>query len=201
MYSGIGISPGNVPVYLGSSLKVVDRRVKVAEVVLRCVICGLGVLSAFLIGSDTQVKQIFSIEKKAKFTDMKALVFLVIANGIAASYSLLQVFRCIVSMLRGSVLFSKPLAWVIFSCDQILAYLTFSAVAAAAQSAVIAELGQPELQWMKICNLYGKFCTQVGEGIVSAFLVSLSMVTLSCMSAFNLFRLYGSNKSKNSGRC
>ncbi|XP_077222021.1 CASP-like protein 2B1 [Tasmannia lanceolata] len=199
MNSGVGISPGNVPVYHGSRLKEVERRVKVAEVVLRCVICGFGVLAAVLVGSDTQVKQIFSIEKKAKFTDMKALMFLVIANGIAASYSLVQGFRCVVSMLRGSVLFSKPLAWAIFSCDQILAYVMLAAVAAAAQSAVIAEFGQPELQWMKICNLYGKFCTQVGEGIVSAFLVSLSMVTLSCMSAFNLFRLYGSNKSKNSG--
>jgi len=78
-----------------------------------------------------------------------------------------------------------------------MAYVTLAAVAAAAQSAVLGEFGQPQLQWMKICNLYGKFCTQVGEGLASAVVVSLSMVTLSCVSAFNLFRLYGSNKGKN----
>ncbi|KAK2997727.1 hypothetical protein RJ639_025268 [Escallonia herrerae] len=214
-YLGVGVSPGNVPVYHGSNLKVVDRRVRLAELVLRCLICGLAILAAVLIGSDTQVKTIFGVQKKAKFTDMKALVFLVVANGLAAAYSLVQGLRCVVSMVRGSVLFSKPLAWAIFSCDQSIAvfavlsfrrvmtlsaelvncvlgnrvitipsksrtptgaddqlmtYLTLAAVAAAAQSAVYAKLGQPELQWMKICNMYSKFCNQVGEGIASALI-------------------------------
>ncbi|EEF39508.1 CASP-like protein 2B1 [Ricinus communis] len=199
-YLGVGVSPGNVPVYHGSNLKVIDKRVRLAELVLRCLICGLGVLAAVLVGTDTQVKEIFSIQKKARFTDMKALVFLVIANGIAAAYSLLQGVRCVVGMVRGSALFSKPLAWAIFSGDQMMAYLTVAAVAAAAQSAVFAKLGQPELQWMKICNMYGKFCNQVGEGIASALLVSVSMVVLSCISAFSLFRLYGANKGKDCTR-
>ncbi|KAK2978516.1 hypothetical protein RJ640_010162 [Escallonia rubra] len=199
-YLGVGVSPGNVPVYHGSNLKVVDRRVRLVELVLRCLICGLAVLAAVLIGSDTQVKTIFGVQKRAKFTDMKALVFLVVANGLAAAYSLVQGLRCVVSMVRGSVLFSKPLAWAIFSCDQLMTYLTLAAVAAAAQSAVYAKLGQPELQWMKICNMYGKFCNQVGEGIASALIVSLSMVVLSGISAFSLFRLYGENKGKNSAR-
>ncbi|KAK3000038.1 hypothetical protein RJ639_022635 [Escallonia herrerae] len=160
-YLGVGVSPGNVPVYHGSNLKVVDRRVRLAELVLR---------------------------------------FLVVANGLAAAYSLVQGLRCVVSMVRGSVLYSKPLAWAIFSCDQLMTYLTLAAVAAAAQSAVYAKLGQPELQWMKICNMYSKFCNQVGEGIASALIVSLSMVVLSGISAFSLFRLYGGNKGKNSAR-
>ena len=83
---------------------------------------------------------------------------------------------------------------------QVIAYLTLAAVAAAAQSAVFAEFGQQELQWMKICNMYGKFCNQVGEGIVSAVIVSLSMVVLSAISAFSLFRLYGGSKGTSSGR-
>lgn len=73
-YLGVGVSPGNVPVYHGSSLKVVDKRVRLAELVLRCVICGLAIVGAVLIGTDSQVREIFSIRKKAKFTDMKALV-------------------------------------------------------------------------------------------------------------------------------
>ncbi|KAG5516279.1 hypothetical protein RHGRI_037099 [Rhododendron griersonianum] len=200
-YLGVGVSPGNVPVYHGSNLKAVDRRVRIAELVLRCLICGLGVLAAVLIGFDTQIKEIFSIKKKAKFTDMKALVFLVVANGLAAAYSLVQGLRCVVSMVRGSVLFNKPLAWAIFSGDQLMTYLMLAAVAAAAQSSVFAKFGEPELQWMKICTMYGKFCNQVGEGIASALFASLSMVALSGISAFSLFRLYGGNKGgKISGR-
>lgn len=73
-YLGVGVSPGNVPVYHGSDLKVIDRRVRIGELVLRCLICVLGVVTAVLVGTDTQVKEIFSIQKKARFTDMKALV-------------------------------------------------------------------------------------------------------------------------------
>lgn len=196
-YLGVGTSTNNVR---GSNLKVIDRRVRVAELSLRCLICGLAILAAVLIGTDSQVKEIFTIQKKAKFTDMKALVFLVIANGLAAAYSVIQVLRCVLSMIRGSVLFNKPLAWVIFSGDQIMAYLTLSAVAAAAQSSVFSKIGQSELQWMKVCNMYGKFCNQIGEGIASAVIASLGMVLLSAISAFSLFRLYGGNQGKSDAR-
>ncbi|KAL5708135.1 hypothetical protein ACHQM5_018963 [Ranunculus cassubicifolius] len=178
----LGVSPGNVPVYHGSNMKAVDRRLRILEVVLRCVICGLGALAAVLVGTDKQSKQ--------------TLMFLVIANAIVACYSLIHGVRCVVSMIRATVLFNKPLAWAIFSGDQMMAYLTLAAVATAGQSAVFAKMGQPELQWMKICNMYGKFCNQVGEGIASALIVSLTMVFLSCLSAFNLFRLYGGAKGK-----
>lgn len=84
---------------------------------------------------------------------------------------------------------------------QVMAYMTVAAVAASAQSAVISKLGLPELQWMKVCDMYGKFCNQVGEGVASAVIVSLSTVALSCISAFSLFRLYGGgNKGKSSAR-
>lgn len=42
-----------------------------------------------------------------------------IANATAACYSFVLGVRCIVSMVRGSVLFNKALAWTIFSCDQV----------------------------------------------------------------------------------
>ncbi|CAN4105983.1 unnamed protein product [Withania somnifera] len=192
-YLGSGVIPG-------SNLKVIDKRVRIVELTLRCLILGLAIVGAVLIGSDSQVKVIFTIKKEAKFTDMKVLVFLVIANGLAAAYSLIQVVRCIFSMIRGSVLFSKPLAWAIFSGDQLMAYLILAAVAAAAQSGVISKVGQPQLQWMKVCNLYGKFCNQVGEGIASSAIVSLSMILLSSLSAFSLFRLYGNNGGKSDAR-
>ncbi|CAN0890832.1 CASP-like protein 2B2 [Linum grandiflorum] len=192
-YLGVGVSPGNVPVYHGKSLKVIDRRVRVSELVLRCLTCVLGLVCIVLVVTDTQVKEFFSIQKKASYTDVKAMVFLVIANGIAAAYSFVQVVRCVVSMVRGEVLFNKPLAWIIFSGDQAMAYLTVAALAATIQSSVFAETGQAELQWMKTCDMYAKFCNRAGEGVGSAVLACLSMVLVSCISAFGLFRLYNSN--------
>ncbi|KAI0516443.1 hypothetical protein KFK09_009118 [Dendrobium nobile] len=173
-----------------------ERKLRVGEMVLRLAVLGLGVTAVALVGSASQVRTFFSLEKKAKFTDMKVLVFLVVANGVAAGYSLLQGMFCVVRMVKGGVVSSKGLAWVIFACDQVMAYVTLSASAAAVQSAVLGQFGQPELEWMKTCNLYRKFCTQVGEGLVSAFIASLIMILLSCFSAFNLFRLYGSRKAR-----
>ncbi|QCD77228.1 hypothetical protein DEO72_LG1g850 [Vigna unguiculata] len=196
-YLGVGVSTGIVPVNHDTNAKVFERRIKITELVLRCVILGLGVLAAVLVGTDSQVKEFFSIQKTAKFTDMKALVFLVVANGLAAGFSLVQGLHCIICMVRGRALLSKPLAWAIFSGDQVMAYVTVAAVAASGQSGMLAKVGQAELQWMELCKMYGKFCNQVEEGIVSAFVVSLSMVVLSCFSAFSLFRLYGDHKLKN----
>ncbi|KAL2923014.1 CASP-like protein 2B2 [Bienertia sinuspersici] len=97
-FGGVGISPGNVTVYHGScNVRVAERKVRIAELV--------------------EVKVIFSITKKAKFIDMKSLVFFMTVNGIVATYSLVQAVRCIVGMIRGSILFSKPLDWIIFSGD------------------------------------------------------------------------------------
>lgn len=61
-------------------------------------------------------------------------------------------------------------------------------------AAAVAKLGEAEVQWMSICEMYGKFCRQIGEGIASALVMSLCMLLLSALSAFSLFRLYGPNK-------
>ncbi|KAI9123525.1 hypothetical protein K1719_004825 [Acacia pycnantha] len=74
--------------------------------------------TSVLVGTDNQVRQVLPVEKKAKFTDMKSLVFLVGAKVLVAVYSLIQGFRGVVSMIRGSVLISKPIAWLIFSAVQ-----------------------------------------------------------------------------------
>lgn len=83
---------------------------------------------------------------------------------------------------------------------QAIAYLCVAGIAAAAQSAAFAKLGEPELQWMQICNMFGKFCNQVGDGIAIALLASIGMVLVSCVSAFGLFRLYGGSKVRQSYR-
>ncbi|KAA0035678.1 CASP-like protein 2B1 [Cucumis melo var. makuwa] len=173
-YAGIGISPGNVPVYHGSNLKVFDKRVRVVELVLRFVICGLGVLAAVLVGTDTEV-----------FSGSKCC-----SSGL--------LFGARITMC-GVHAEGKSALQQAFSLDHFL-WRSVAAVASAAQSAVFGKLGQPELQWMKICDLYKKFCNQVGEGLASAVVVSLSMVVLSCISASSLFRLYNGGKNKSNSR-
>lgn len=73
-YLGVGISPGNVAVYHGGKMKLIDRRLRLTELLLRCSVSVLALLALILVVTDTQVKTIFTIEKRAKYTDMKALV-------------------------------------------------------------------------------------------------------------------------------
>lgn len=68
------MSPGNVAVFHGGKMKLIDRRLKLTELLLRCSATLLALLALILIVTNTQVKQIFTIEKRAKYTDMKALV-------------------------------------------------------------------------------------------------------------------------------
>ncbi|KAL2989749.1 hypothetical protein AAZX31_11G156000 [Glycine max] len=65
------------------------------------------------------------------------------------------------------------------SSIQVMAYMMVAAVAAVLQSGVLGRTRQAKLQWMKVCKMYGKFCNQMGEGITSDFVVSLSVVVIS----------------------
>ncbi|KAG8093191.1 hypothetical protein GUJ93_ZPchr0012g21217 [Zizania palustris] len=184
-----------------------ERKVKVAEVALRCLVCGLGALAAALVATGSQTRTFFSLERKARYTDMKALVLLVAAQGAAAGYSLLQAARCVATMARrrgggsGSGVMgsrSRAAAWCVFSFDQAVAYVLMAATAAALQSSLLGKRGQLELQWMGICDLYGAFCRRVGEGLACAVASGLAAVLLAALSAFNLFRLYDGGKSSSS---
>ncbi|XP_078154284.1 CASP-like protein 2B1 [Carex rostrata] len=176
----------------GERLKGAERKVKIWEVALRCAALVLGATAVALIVTNKEVKVVMSVQETAKFTYSKAMVYLVIANGLVAAYSLVQLVRCVASLLQGFMLSSRAVAWAIFVSDQITAYVTLSAIAATMQAAVIAEYGQPEFQWMKTCNIFRQFCFQSGEGAAMAFLVSMASICLSGISAFNLFRLYDS---------
>uniref|UniRef100_A0A0E0FCK4 CASP-like protein n=1 Tax=Oryza meridionalis TaxID=40149 RepID=A0A0E0FCK4_9ORYZ len=180
-----------------------ERKAKVAEVALRCAVCALAALAAALVGTGSQTRTFFSLEKKARFTDMKALVLLVAAHGAAAVYSLLQLARCaaaaaFVSRNGGGNGGAAVVAWSVFLCDQAVAYALMAATAAALQSSVVGKRGQPELQWMPVCGLYDAFCRRVGEGLAAAVAAGLAAVLLAAVSAFNLFRLYGGGGGRKS---
>uniref|UniRef100_A0A7N0UFH7 CASP-like protein n=1 Tax=Kalanchoe fedtschenkoi TaxID=63787 RepID=A0A7N0UFH7_KALFE len=72
-YLGVGVSPANIPVNHATDLNATDRRLRLTELVLRCAICGLAVLSALLLTTAHQVKEVFLVEKAAKYSQMKAL--------------------------------------------------------------------------------------------------------------------------------
>ncbi|KAH0891711.1 hypothetical protein HID58_054140 [Brassica napus] len=77
-----------------------------------------------------------------------------------------------------------------------MAYMSVAAIAASSESGVIGIRGEEELQWMKVCNMFGKFCNRGAGGVASAMLASFAMVLVSRISAFSLFRLYGATNQR-----
>jgi len=55
-------------------MKLIDRRMRLTELLLRCSISVFALLALILVVTDTEVKLIFTIKKTAKYTDMKAVV-------------------------------------------------------------------------------------------------------------------------------
>ncbi|KAE8700140.1 CASP-like protein 2C1 [Hibiscus syriacus] len=166
------------------------------EALLRLTAISMLVLTACLVGFDSQTKVVFYIEKKASFKDLRALVGLVYVTSLAAAYNLLQLScssfsaRC-----KGSSLQSCTyLAWLRFVLDQAAVYVVFAGNLAATEHALLVVTGEENFQWVKWCGKYSRFCVQIGGSLLCGFGASVAMIFIASISAFNLFRLYSPTK-------
>ncbi|KAI8014817.1 CASP-like protein 2C1 [Camellia lanceoleosa] len=163
------------------------------EALLRLSSTLLLVLTACLVGFDTQTKVIFlSTVRKATFRDLNALMALVCIDSVAAAYNLLQLLRCFVSCsFKANQMQSYLcLAWVCFLLDQATVYLVVATNSAALAASFLAITGASNLQWMKLCDKYTRFCIQIGGALLCGYAASLSLALISILSGYSLFRLY-----------
>ncbi|OWM84343.1 hypothetical protein CDL15_Pgr027113 [Punica granatum] len=164
------------------------------EALLRACAVLMLVLTACLVGMDTQTKAIvFTYKKKVTYKYLNALTAMVYIDVAAAAYSLLQLSRCTISVWSHKNLITydqKNLAWGFFLLDQVVVYAVFAVNSAAAQAALLAVTGSKGLQWMKWCNRFTRFCIQIGGSLFCGYVTCFLLATVSFNSAFNLFRLY-----------
>ncbi|KAK3006985.1 hypothetical protein RJ639_017093 [Escallonia herrerae] len=166
-----------------------------SEAFLRLATTLLLLMTALLVLFDSQTKLIYSsILRKATYKDLNALFVLVLVEFSAASYNLLQLVRyCIASrFMPGLIVSHKNLAWICFWLDQVAVYTVFAANSAALAASLLAVTGSSGFQWMGVCNIYARFCFQIGGALVCGYFASLLMALVSSISAFSLFRLYSS---------
>ncbi|OVA20932.1 Uncharacterized protein family UPF0497 [Macleaya cordata] len=74
------------------------------------------------------------------------------------------------------------------------AYVSFATNTAAAQAALLAITGANNFQWLKVCNIYTRFCIQCGGALSCGLVASILMSVISSISAYNLFRHYSSKE-------
>ncbi|XP_024980615.1 CASP-like protein 2C1 [Cynara cardunculus var. scolymus] len=164
------------------------------EAFLRVCATLLFITTACLVRLDTQTSLIFtSFSRTATFRDMNALFVLVFIDIAAAGYNLIQlVIRGLLSShLKPDMTTSyKHLAWLSFLFDQVVAYMVFAATSAALTASLLALTGEHDLFWMKLCNKFNRFCTQIGGAMLCGYTAFIFMVMVSSLSAFGLFRHY-----------
>uniref|UniRef100_A0A7N0SWW8 CASP-like protein n=1 Tax=Kalanchoe fedtschenkoi TaxID=63787 RepID=A0A7N0SWW8_KALFE len=166
--------------------------VKRMQLVLRAVAVLVLVLTACLVGLDSQTKLVFGIlEKKATFRDLDALFVLVHVVSVAAGYNLVQLGQEIATRNRSegrssSSSFYLYLNWVCFFFDQVAVYLVFAANCAALEASMLAVTGAERLQWMKLCDTFTRFCFQMGGGLVCGFIACFVMAAISSYVSFKV---------------
>ncbi|KAK9130161.1 hypothetical protein Sjap_010648 [Stephania japonica] len=151
------------------------------------------VTTACIVRVDSETKPIFGgLEKKATISDLPSLKTYVIVVSAVAGYHLIQLTLCLIRIRfekkpRG---FNKVMAWTSFFTDQIVSYVSFATTLAATQLAILAITGADEFEWLKLCNIYTRFCVQIGGGIFCSSVANFLMWSMASISGFNLFRFY-----------
>ncbi|KAM0933789.1 putative casparian strip membrane protein [Dioscorea sansibarensis] len=172
------------------------NKVRKGEGILRLISMVLSTMTALLVGLDTQTKTVFFIEKKATVKDLQPLWIATIVASVVAGYQLIQLCRCLASTWLSETTQACKctllLAWVSLLFDQGTTYMMFASTVAATQASMIAVTGVKPFQWTKLCNIYTRFCFQMGGGFFCGIITSVSMAFVAFISANHLFKLYPS---------
>lgn len=152
----------------------------------------LATMTALVVGLDAETKKVFIIERKATVHDLQALWVATIVASATAGYHLLQLCLTVgFSWIdKNPCRCSKLFAWIRFVFDQGAAYAIFVGTVRGAQGSLVALFGVKALQWDKVCNIYTRFCVEIGGGVACGLLASIAMAVVSTASAYRLFCLY-----------
>lgn len=183
---------GAVPVSHATSDNAKLRRANTAAILLRLISSALCIIAMVVMVTNEQTKRLvfpanppIVISRKAKYTDVKALVFYSYVNGVVAGYLLLHaIYSIFASFKSGSV---RLRLWATFIVDQLMIYVLIAAASVATEVSYIAKEGATKVAWEPVCDMFGKFCDQVGGSLIACFFGILVLAALVVISAYQLF--------------
>ncbi|KAJ4724935.1 CASP-like protein [Melia azedarach] len=127
--------------------------------------------------------QFFQFE--AQYDDFEVFVFFLITNGIVSAYLILSLPFSIVCIIRP---YAAGLKLLLIIFDTVIMALTIAAAAAAASIVYLAHSGNPNANWLAICQQFGDFCQATSAAVVASFITSTLLICLIVLSAFALRR-------------
>lgn len=128
---------------------------------------------------------------RARWNDFGSFKWFLLANAIVCAYSILAALASLLGVCtRRGPLSLRPIAWLTFLVDFLLASALMSAVASATTIAWIGYKGQSNAGWQSQCGLVRTFCHRVLGALIASYAgwVFLALSTLVAASALHTLR-------------
>ncbi|XP_019462726.1 PREDICTED: CASP-like protein 1D2 [Lupinus angustifolius] len=124
------------------------------------------------------------VPQPAKFRYSPAFVYFVAAFSVSGLYSIITTLASL-SVIKKPELKTKLLLHFIF-LDVLILGIIASATGTAGGVAYVGLKGNKHVGWLKICNVYDKFCKHTGGSIAVALFGTIVTVFLIWLSAYNI---------------
>ncbi|KAG8371152.1 hypothetical protein BUALT_Bualt13G0057000 [Buddleja alternifolia] len=163
------------------------RGVAIFDFILR--ICALvaALAATATMGTTDQTLPFFTqfFQFQASYDDLPTFTFFVVANAIASGYLVLSLPFSIVGIVRPHAVGVKLLLLIL---DTVMVAFTTAAAAAAAAIVYLAHNGNPNTNWLAICQQFNDFCQKVSGAVVASFIAAVILIFLVVLSAVALRR-------------
>ncbi|XVF76156.1 hypothetical protein PTKIN_Ptkin13bG0243500 [Pterospermum kingtungense] len=127
--------------------------------------------------------QFFQFE--AGYDDLPTFMFFVIAMALVGGYLVLSLPFSIVTIVRPHAVAPRLL---LFISDIVALTLCTAAGSAAAAIVYLAHNGNPNTNWLAICQQFGDFCQETSGAVVASFVAVVVLAFLVMLSGFALKR-------------
>lgn len=106
-----------------------------------------------------------------------------VSNAIACSYAAISLL-----LLLADKNGNKGLAMLILLLDLAMVALLFSANGAAGAVGLVGYQGNSHVQWRKVCDVFGEFCSHVAVAVALSLLGSLAFFLLVALAAIRILK-------------
>ncbi|XP_043718008.1 CASP-like protein Ni6 [Telopea speciosissima] len=161
---------------------------------LRVLLLASSLSALLLMVNSTQIKLILTlfgdVSVTEKYTGFPALVYIVVALSICFAYSFSTICgtRWILKKERCSSKTLLKFYLTLIVTDVVMVGVVAAATGAAGGIGLYMGLeGNPNEGW--ICEVFTKFCTNVGVSIIFSLFASVLLAVLVVFSAFSIYRL------------
>ncbi|XVF05134.1 hypothetical protein REPUB_Repub05bG0145200 [Reevesia pubescens] len=163
------------------------KGIAICDFLLRLCAIGAAIAATATMGTTDETLPFFTqfFQFQAQYNDIPTFQFFVIANAIVAGYLLLSLPFSIICIIRPYAT-TPRLLLIIF--DTVMMGLTIASASASASIVYLAHNGNPNTNWLAICQQFGDFCQSVSGPVVGSFIAGAILVFIIVLSAFALKR-------------